>query len=78
MCPHINLANKGFTVCYYRKSLIRCANWISLFSQALQVVTNALRRHVENAELYYYQGNFFKDLNNMQQAKKVRTRNFSS
>ena len=48
------------------------------FSQALQVVTNALRRHVENAELHYYQGNFFKDLNNMQQAKKVRTRNFSS
>ena len=43
--------------------------------QALQVITTALRRNGDNADLYYYQGNFYKDLNNMPLAKKVRPRN---
>ena len=42
--------------------------------QALQVITNALKLHGGDADLYYHQGNFYKDLNNMQQAKKVRAK----
>ncbi|KAJ7390333.1 transmembrane and TPR repeat-containing protein 1-like [Desmophyllum pertusum] len=39
-------------------------------NDALQVITNALKLHGGDADLYYHQGNFYKDLNNMQQAKK--------
>ena len=39
--------------------------------QALQVVTGALKLHGGDAEIYFQQGNIYKDLNNMQQAKQV-------
>ncbi|XP_022794710.1 transmembrane and TPR repeat-containing protein 1-like isoform X1 [Stylophora pistillata] len=44
------------------------------WNEALQVIASALRRHVNNAELYYFQGNFYKDLNKMQEAKKSYTK----
>ena len=39
--------------------------------QALHVITGALKLHGGDAEIYFQQGNIYKDLNNMQQAKQV-------
>lgn len=40
--------------------------------KALQVITHAVSLHGDDADLYYHQGNLYKDLKNMQQAKEVR------
>ena len=42
-----------------------------LISQALQIIANAFNVCGGDADLYFHQGNLYKDLNEMQQAKKV-------
>ena len=39
--------------------------------QALQVITGALKLHGGDADMHFQQGNIYKDLDNMQQAKQV-------
>ena len=43
----------------------------SYLFQGLQVIACGLRFHSNDADLYFHQGNLYKDLKDMEEAKKV-------
>ena len=56
----------------YKSLLVICnLSLFLLIPQALQIIASALNVCGGDAGLYFHQGNLYKDLNEMQQAKKV-------